>query len=202
VGNLERNMQIQPHSPEVYGGFIHTSARLPQDGFLDLIDPPHTRGRTMFAVDATASRQPTWDLAARLWKMFTGRGCGGSLDIQLVYHGGWGECVASRWFSDARSLASIISGVMYRAGDTQIRRVLNHARKEHQRQKVNALILILDDCEEIPADRYDGASELALPVFLFQQKVDPGVIEVAKITLAAQKTETAYLLLTQINGAR
>jgi hypothetical protein len=61
---------------------------------------------------------------------------------------------------------------------------------------------LLDDCEEIPADRYDGARELALPVFLFQEKVDPGVIEVAKITLAAQKTETAHLLLTQVNGAR
>ena len=105
--------------------------------FFSRVDP--TRGRLIFAVDATASWQPAWDLAARLQsQMFRTVAAIGGLDVQLVYFRGYEECVASRWLSDAKALAAIMSRVTCAAGHTQFGRVLAHARKEHAREKVNA----------------------------------------------------------------
>ena len=47
------------------------------------------RGSVVFAIDATASRQPTWDLASHLMgAMFREVAAIGSLDIKVVYFGG------------------------------------------------------------------------------------------------------------------
>src|SRR5215469_8997942 len=60
-----------------------------------------TRGRLIFALDATASRKGTWDLACQLQaEMFREVANAGGLDMQLVYYrGSVGECRASKWFS-------------------------------------------------------------------------------------------------------
>jgi hypothetical protein len=90
----------------------------------------------------------------------------GGLDVQLVYYRGQ-ECVASRWLTEAHALAGLMSKVMCYAGTTQIARVLVHARKEHQAQKVNALIVVSDACEEPPGTLFDLAGALGdLPVFM------------------------------------
>ena len=51
---------------------------------------PHAagaRGRLVFALDATMSRQPTWDMACSLQAdMFREAAVSGSLDIRLVYY--------------------------------------------------------------------------------------------------------------------
>jgi hypothetical protein len=153
------------------------------EAFFSRVDP--LRGRLVVAIDATASRQPTWDLAAKLTgEMFNAVAAIGSLDVQLVYFRGWGECVASRWFSDGKSLTAAMSRIMCAAGHTQIRRVLEHTRKEHQREKVNALIFIGDACEEIPADLYEATC--SVPIFAFQEGDDPAVTQIfatlAKLT--------------------
>ena len=50
------------------------------------------RGRLIFALDATMSRQPTWDTACTLQaEMFREAASIGGLDIQLVYFRGLGE---------------------------------------------------------------------------------------------------------------
>src|SRR5438105_3812913 len=47
------------------------------------------RGRLMFALDATMSRQPTWDVACRLQaEMFREAAAIGGLEIQLIYYRG------------------------------------------------------------------------------------------------------------------
>ncbi|MDP1881438.1 MAG: VWA domain-containing protein, partial [Bradyrhizobium sp.] len=65
---------------------------------------PHAagaRGRLVFALDATMSRQPTWDMACALQAdMFREAAALGSLDIRLVYYRGLNECRASGWISD------------------------------------------------------------------------------------------------------
>jgi hypothetical protein len=72
--------------------------------------------------------------------------------------------------SDGKALRAIMSRVSCAAGHTQIQRVLAHARRENERAQVNALILVSDACEEIPADLYAEARELVgVPVFLFQE---------------------------------
>ena len=56
---------------------------------------PHragARGRLVFALDATMSRQPTWDMACTLQAdMFREAAALGSLDIRLVYYRGLNE---------------------------------------------------------------------------------------------------------------
>ncbi|RXH34383.1 hypothetical protein XH99_01020 [Bradyrhizobium nanningense] len=145
------------------------------DALFAKIDP--ARARVIFAIDATASRQPTWDMASKLTaELFDSAAAIGGLDIQLVYYRGHGECVASKWLSDAKSLASIMSGVACHAGETQIGKVLTHAKKESARKKVGAVILISDACEESPSELYNAARELHdVPVFLFQEGDDEHV---------------------------
>jgi hypothetical protein len=145
------------------------------------------RGRLIFALDATASRQPTWDRAAQLQaEMFQTVAAIGGLDVQLVYFRGFGECTASRWFNNSEDLIKVMSGIMCRSGHTQIGKVLKHARKENAAKKVDALILVSDACEEIPADIYREATELGVKVFMFQEGNEPGVDaiyqEIARLT--------------------
>ena len=56
---------------------------------------PHSagaKGRLVFALDATMSRQPTWDMACALQAdMFREAASLGSLDIRLVYYRGFNE---------------------------------------------------------------------------------------------------------------
>ncbi|MBV9532073.1 MAG: hypothetical protein JO283_13645 [Bradyrhizobium sp.] len=66
-----------------------------------------------------------------------------------------------------------MSKVMCVASVTQIGKVLSHARKENEREKVNALIIVSDACEEPPRQLYDLAGALRdVPVFMFQEGDD------------------------------
>ena len=56
------------------------------------------RGRLIFAMDATASRGPTWDRACHIQaEMFKETEALGGLEVQLIYYRGYRECRASRW---------------------------------------------------------------------------------------------------------
>ncbi|HZZ62828.1 MAG TPA: VWA domain-containing protein [Roseiarcus sp.] len=135
------------------------------------------RGRLIFALDATMSRQPTWDLAQALQaKMFQTAANLGGLEVQLVYYRGLHECRASRFVSGGQGLAELMSRIDVRAGETQIRRVLAHAREEAKRAKVGALVFIGDAMEESPDALAGLAGELALQgvkAFMFQEGHDP-----------------------------
>jgi hypothetical protein len=110
----------------------------------------------------------------------------GSLDVQLVYYRGYGNCVASRWVSDPQALAAMMTKVTCEAGHTQIQKVLAHTRREHTREKVGALVIVSDACEETAHDLYAEARELGVPVFMFQEGADEHVgkvyAEIARIT--------------------
>jgi hypothetical protein len=131
------------------------------------------RGRLIFALDATASREPTWDQAAHIQaEMFDATAALGGLDIQLVHYGGFGSFSASPFLADSRSLRDRMLEVRCLAGQTQIGRVLDHARAEALAAKVNALIFIGDAVEEDPTALFAKAGALALlrvPVFLFHE---------------------------------
>lgn len=151
------------------------------------------QGRLIFAMDATMSRQPTWDMALALQAdMFKAVKEVGGLDVQLVYFRGAGECRSSRWVSNPDALARLMTTVECHGGFTQIGRVLGHARREAELRKVNALVYV-GDCMEEPIDDLCGrAGELALlgtPVFLFQEGNDPGAArafkEIARLTKGA-----------------
>src|SRR5512140_2818002 len=107
------------------------------------------RGRLIFALDATMSRQPTWGTACRLQaEMFRETGAIGGLDVQLLYFRGLDECRASRWVSDGAGLGDLMGRIQCQGGHTQIRKVLSHTRKESDRAKVQALVYVGDAMEE------------------------------------------------------
>jgi len=135
------------------------------------------RGRLIFALDATMSRQPTWDTACRLQgEMFRETGAIGGLDVQLLYFRGLDECRASRWVSDGAGLGDLMGRIQCQGGHTQIRKVLSHTRKESDRAKVQALVYVGDAMEEAIDDLAAAAGELGLrgiPAFVFQEGHDP-----------------------------
>lgn len=151
------------------------------------------RGRLVFAMDATMSRQPTWDMALALQAdMFKAVKVVGGLDVQLVYFRGAGECRSSKWVSDPDALARLMTMVSCQGGYTQIRKVLSHTRQEAEKRRVNALVYVGDCMEEDVDDLCGRAGELALlgtPAFLFQEGFDAtaerAFREIARLTRGA-----------------
>lgn len=151
------------------------------------------RGRLLFALDATMSRQPTWDLACGLQsEMFDTVAETGGLDVQLLYFRGFGECRASKWVGDAKSMGNLMSGLQCRGGRTQIGKVLSHARTEHTKRKINAMVFVGDALEEDVDRLAHKAGELGLlgcPIFIFQEghdsQVETAFREFARLTKGA-----------------
>ena len=135
------------------------------------------RGRLIFAMDATASREPTWESACQIQaRMFEQTTALGGLDIQLCYYHGQAGFSASPWLARPGDLKDHMSAVRCVGGMTQIGRVLRHALEETARRKVNAVVFV-GDCMEEPVDSLcRQAAELGMrgvPVFVFQEGHDP-----------------------------
>jgi hypothetical protein len=134
------------------------------------------RPRLVFALDATMSRQPTWDLACRVQgEMFAAAAGIGGLSVQLVYFRGFDECRASRWVVDPGALTGLMSRIQCRGGQTQIARVLRHVRQEAAHDPVKVLVYVGDAMEE-PIDNLCAiAGELGLlgvKAFVFHEGSD------------------------------
>jgi hypothetical protein len=140
---------------------------------------PHAagaRGRLVFALDATMSRQPTWDMACTLQAdMFREAASLGSLEIRLVYYRGQSECRVTGWISDSDKLARLMTRIDCRGGNTQIGKVLSETRREAVDSGVRALVFVGDAMEENVDELCATAGELGLlnvPVFMFQEGDD------------------------------
>jgi hypothetical protein len=159
-----------------------TSSSTDVDAFLrDLKRAPAVRsggerGRLIFALDATASREPTWDRACRIQgEMFEATATLGGLDVRLVFYRGFGECKASRWMQNAADLHKAMRAVSCIGGETQIGRILEHAIAETKKQRVHALVFVGDAMEENVDRLCKLAGELGLlgtPVFIFHEGRD------------------------------
>jgi hypothetical protein len=172
------------------------SSRAEVDRFIDQVKAlgpavdPARRGRLIFALDATMSRQPTWDRACQLQAdMFREAAAVGGLDIQLVYYRGQSECRASAWIAEPARLGALMSRIDCRGGHTQIGKVLKHGRREDERRKVAVLVFIGDAMEESLDALCAGAGELGLrnvKAFMFQEGYDPiceqAFREIARLT--------------------
>jgi hypothetical protein len=150
--------------------FIQKVRTMPQ------LRPAAERGRLIFAMDATASREPSWDHACRIQgEMFEATAALGGLEIQLVFYRGFRECKASRWLSSAAALHRAMRGVFCVGGETQIGRVFDHALKEVRASRVSALVFVGDAIEENPDALCQRAGELGLlgvPIFVFHEGGD------------------------------
>ncbi|MDJ0780173.1 MAG: VWA domain-containing protein [Gammaproteobacteria bacterium] len=176
------------------------SSRAAVDSFLDRVratpaaKPAGERGRLMFAMDATASREPTWDQACQLQgEMFRETAALGGLEIQLCYYRGFGEFEASPWLTSSNDLLRRMTSVSCRGGHTQIEKVLRQAIAQTRQKKVQALVFV-GDCMEEDVDRLCHlAGELGLlgvPVFLFHEGDDAVAQQAFK--QIAQLTRGAY----------
>jgi hypothetical protein len=163
------HLPAESHAAEV-DAFLRDLRRAPPP-------PPGGRGRLIFALDATASRQHSWDRACRIQgEMFEATAALGGLDVKLVYYRGFNECKASRWMSSAADLHRVMRAVSCLGGETQIERVLAHALGETKVQRVGALVFVGDAMEENVDRLCRLAGELGLsgvPVFLFHEGGDP-----------------------------
>ncbi len=135
------------------------------------------RGRLMFAMDATASRQPSWDQACHIQgEMFRETSALGGLEIQLVFYRGFGECKASSWIANSEELLRRMTSVSCFAGHTQIGKVLKRAVDETRKKKVGALVFVGDAVEEDIDHLGHLAGELGVlgvPCFMFHEGFDP-----------------------------
>ena len=151
------------------------------------------RGRLVFALDATMSRQPTWDLACQLQaEMFDAVGVVGGLSVQLVYFRGIGESRASSWVSSAPALRDLMVKIGCRGGHTQIRKVLAHVRRESEKRPIAAIAYVGDAMEENPDELCQLAGEIGLlgvRAFMFHEGRNPEAErtfrEIARLTRGA-----------------
>jgi hypothetical protein len=163
--------------------FLETAGKVPAP-------QQSARGRLIFALDATMSRQPTWDLAISLQsKMFDAAAVFGGLDVQLVYFRGHSECRASRFVAGGAGLARLMQQIDVRGGQTQIRKVLEHARGETRRAPLGALVYVGDAMEERIDDLAAIAGELGIlgvKAFMFHEGNDATAAdafrEIARLT--------------------
>jgi hypothetical protein len=173
-------------------------------------NPAQPRGRLMFALDATASRAPTWALARDLQaKMFREAAPFGRLDVSLVYYRGE-ECRASKWLSSGEHIAQLMNRIECVGGVTQIGRVLAHALRETEKAPVQALVFIGDAIETAEGiwrgtDRIDELAAMAgklgalgTPIFMFQEGRDRAVEKVFR--LLALKSGGAYFQFNPETG--
>lgn len=187
--------RTRPTTPEA------RSSRSEIDSFLDQISrmpSPERRegktggpGRLLFALDATASRQPTWDRAMHVQaEMFQSAAALGGLSMQVVFYRGFREFKGTRWTSNADALLRSMMKVQCAAGFTQIERVLRHAAREARKERVNALVFV-GDCFEEELDPVAGAAGelglLGVPAFMFHEGHD-------------REAESAFAYIAKVTG--
>jgi len=175
------------------------STRSEVDAFLErvarapAIKPAGAKGRLIFAMDATASRQPSWDRAIHIQaEMFEETKALGGLSIQLAFYRGFREFDASPWLDSSDDLVRRMTGVFCLGGQTQLGRVLSHAIRESKREKVDALVFVGDCFEEDIDQVCHTAGELGIqgvPAFIFHEGGEPGAAnafkQIAKLTRGA-----------------
>jgi hypothetical protein len=152
-----------------------TDKPLDATGSKPLVRP---KGRLIFALDATASRQPTWAIARELQaRLFTDSAPVGQLKVQLAFYRG-DECKFSKWHDSGETLVNLMYGIECVGGVTQIRKILSHAVTETLKEQVQGLVFVGDALEEPIAELASIAGELGslhTPIHVFQEGRDAAV---------------------------
>jgi hypothetical protein len=177
------NPPAQPRSTDV-AAFLDQLSRLPA------VRPAGGRGRLLFGLDATASRQPTWDRACHLTaEMFAATRDLGGLSLSVAYWRGYQEFAATPWLTDPDEAIRRMSGVRCLGGMTQIGRLLRHALEQTRQSRVAATVLVGDAVEEDIDAVCNVAGELGVrgtPVFCFQEGALPmaetGFRQIARVS--------------------
>src|SRR2546423_10519190 len=126
--------QSKPAEPAGAPSLPNMSSRSDVDAFLAQVRSlsstaaPGRRGRLIFALDATMSRQPTWDTACRLQaEMFREAAAVGRHDVQLAYYRGFGPCRATGWASHGERIAPLPTPTDWQSGHNPDGKTLVHS---------------------------------------------------------------------------
>jgi hypothetical protein len=187
MADSSRRLPTQASADKAVADFIKSLKSVP------ILKPVGRRGRLLFALDATMSREPAWDTARKIQgEMFHEAGKVGGLSIQLACFRGFNEFQASPWLSDTQTLANAMSEVECRGGQTQVRRILEHVLIEAARERIDAVVYIGDCFEESSEVVSELAGKIALhgtPIFVFHEgrnvKAEIVFKELARITRGA-----------------
>jgi hypothetical protein len=150
-------------------------------------------GRLLYAMDATARREPSWNQACNIQgEMFTATNELGGLKVKHCFYRGFRELMTSGWCNGSARLLQRMEQVRYAAGITQIDRLLCYAKREAARLRVDAMVFIADSMEEDINQIGASAAHLGLlsvPVFVFQEGFDQSAErsfrEIARLTKGA-----------------
>ncbi len=161
---------------------------------LPAVQKSGTQGRLMFALDATASRERTWDHAMQLQaEMFLAARDAGGLQVQLTYFRGFAEFYKTPWCRDSGTLLGLMTGIQCRGGTTQIERVLRHALSENKEKRIHCVVYVGDSMEESAEILCQLAGQLGMlnvPLFMFQEGVEP--LASATFSRMAKLSKGAY----------
>jgi|SRR5262249_49910406 len=157
------------------------------------------QGRIAFVIDATGSRERTWETASQLQAEMLSEAVKlgkGKLELAVIYFRGMDEVSASNWTSDARELQHFMGRIRCEGGYTKYQRAFQRVRQEHQKQPINAVVAIGDMLEEEPPTLYDAVVGLGVPLFAFQEGNDFQQHDVLRLREAFQElvrlTKGAY----------
>jgi hypothetical protein len=154
---------------------VATASPTKLDLFLDRLAARGPSGRLLFGLDATMSRQPTWDQACELQaEMFREAAAVGGLEIQVAYYRG-NECRKSGWMTDADQLGKAMRRIKTVGGHTQIAEILDHARRVHDKTPISCFVFVGDAMEESLDALCGRANELGsrgVKCFMFQEGPD------------------------------
>ena len=130
---------------------------------------PPARGRLIFALDLTSSRELSIAKArVATSAMFQAiKAIGAAITVKMAYSRGR-ECRATDWNDDPDALNKAMEKLCCRAGYTQIAKVLRLALTE--KEPLQGIVLIGDACEEDPEELSELAAALGekkVPLFVF-----------------------------------
>jgi hypothetical protein len=133
--------------------------------------PP--RPRLIFAVDATASREPAWAAARHVTDALV-KALPGQLDVALAVHGGSRVHTFTAFTNDANTLRDRAAGVACEAGLTRLLPILSAALK---RPAVRVVVYIGDVFEESVAEGRrlaDAMGAQGIKLIVLHDTADPG----------------------------
>ena len=144
---------------------------------LPTLKPKGNKGRLIFALDATASREPAWDRACKIQSdMFSETEALGGLEVQIAWYRGFANFRTTPWLSSSQELIGYMTSVRCLGGQTQIENILDHALDEASKGTINALVFV-GDCVEEDVDRLCGLAGkmglMGIPAFIFQEGDEP-----------------------------
>jgi hypothetical protein len=168
---------MSDHYPSNKSQQLNISDFLEQVAKSPIIAKGKQKGRIIFAMDATASRESMWDMASQMHAdMFNAVADIGGISIQLCFYRGFNEFRYFDWSNKPKSMQNAISSVHCLAGQTQISKILKHTLNETQQVPVQALVFIGDSMEENVDKLGNLAGQLGIyktPAFFFQEGNNP-----------------------------